>query len=604
MRSSFGRLQSGPKAIAALVCAALVGAACGGSTSTSGQAINGGVATFAGNQNAGVVSWIFPMFGLSDCLASDQQFIYQQYRPLYWFGDASGLELNTSKSLAESPQYSGNQVTITLKGYQWSDGTPVSSRDVEFWINLLKANAANDWCYYTPGQFPDNVTGMTMNSPTQLTLTLDHSYSPSWFTNTQLSQIIPIPQHVWDKTSDSGSVGDYDTSANGATAVYNYLANASKNLQTYATNPLWQVVDGPFHVSTFRTDGYAELVPNPKYSGTPKPRISKFVMEPFTSDTAEANVALSGGLTYGYLPFQDLGQTGTFESKGYSLVPWPFLGISYVVINYNNPTMGPIFSQAYVRQAMQEMIDQPGWIKAFLGIGGIPTYGPTPLEPKGIYTAPSEQTNQWSYNPTKAISLLQAHGWNVQPNGVTTCTQPGSGPSQCGDRIPQGAKLQFTLDYLTGATYLSQMMQALKSSFSQAGIDVSLTQGSEAQVLSVAVPCKPSDAACSWQAAQWGTPAWSWSNPYPGGEPLFSTGAGVNPGSYSDPQTDAKIQAIEQSEDPSLWTSYVDYLVQQVPDLWIPNTVNQLSLISTKLHGATPQNPIGLVSPEDWYFTS
>ena len=600
--SKSGNLMSRWLAIAAT--GLVLATACTGSTSSTGKPVNGGIATYAGNQNAGVISWIFPMFGLSTCLASNQQFIFQQYRPLYWFGDSSGLVLNTSKSLGEQPQYSGTQVTITLKDYKWSDGTQVTSRDVEFWINLLKANAANGWCYYTPGQFPDNVKNMSMPSPSQISLTLDKAYSPTWFTNTQLSQIIPIPQHVWDKTSGSGAIGDYDRTAGGATAVYNYLSGQSKNLQTFDSNPLWQVVDGPFHVSKVRTDGYAELTPNPAYSGSPKPKIAKFVMQPFTSDTAEANVALSGGLSYAYLPFQDLGQTKAFEAKGYSLIPWPFLGISYIVINYHSPTMGPIFAQTYVRQAMQSLIDQPGWIKGFLGVGGIPTYGPTPLEPKGFYTEPSEETNQWPYGASKAISMLQSHGWNVQPNAVSTCAQPGSGANQCGPGIPAGAKLQFTINYLGGVLYLGQMMQALKSSFSQAGIDVSLTQGSEAQVLSVAVPCKSSDAACSWQAAQWGTPAWSWSNPYPGGEPLFGTGAGVNPGSYSDPQTDAKIQAIELSDDPSLWKDYVDYLVQQVPDLWIPNTVNQLSLISTKLHGVTPQNPLGLVSPEDWYFTS
>ena len=43
------------------------------------------------------------------------------------------------------------------------------------------------------------------------------------------------------------------------------------------------------------------------------------------------------------------------------------------MINFNNPTMGPAFRQLYVRQAMQTLINQPGYIKAFLGISGLPT---------------------------------------------------------------------------------------------------------------------------------------------------------------------------------------------------------------------------------------
>ena len=48
-------------------------------------------------------------------------------------------------------------MTITLKPARWSNGEPVSARDVIFWINLLKANRA-DWASYVPGGFPDNVT--------------------------------------------------------------------------------------------------------------------------------------------------------------------------------------------------------------------------------------------------------------------------------------------------------------------------------------------------------------------------------------------------------------------------------------------------------------
>ena len=47
--------------------------------------------------------------------------------------------------------------TIQLKSWRWSDGQPVTSRDVQFWFNVLAANK-NNWWDYTPGEFPDNVT--------------------------------------------------------------------------------------------------------------------------------------------------------------------------------------------------------------------------------------------------------------------------------------------------------------------------------------------------------------------------------------------------------------------------------------------------------------
>ncbi len=583
------------------VISAVLGA-CSSSSGGSGTIVNGGTVSFAENQSSGTVNYILPMDSLQYCQPSNSQFVYMQYRPLYSFGVGPQLVLNTNRSLADPPQITGNTVVIKMKDYKWSDGTPVTTRDVIFWINLVKGSP-NNWCQYIPGQFPDNIVGMSADSPTQLTLTLNKTYSTTWFTDTQLSQIFPIPQHVWDKTSDSGAIGDYDQTTSGAGAVYKYLNSQAQSLQTYATNPLWQVVDGPWKLSEFRTDGYAALVPNSNYSGSPKPRIAKFIMQPFASDTAEANVVRSGGITYGYVPLEDLSQSSAFESKGYTLQPWPLVSISYVLLNFHNPVMGPIFSQLYVRQAMQSLIDEPGWIKAFLGAAGQPTNGPTPIYPPGVYAPSSEQSPKFPYDPTKAVSMLTGHGWNVQPDGITTCSQPGTGDTQCGAGISAGAKLEFSLAYVGGTTAISQMMQALKSSFSKAGIKVDLTEGTGNQVVALASPCQPSDAACSWQAIQWGVPAWIITNPYPSGESVFGTGGGANSGSYSDPTNDANLQAIETSDDPANWTRYVDYLATQLPDLWIPNTVNQVSAISTKLHGAVPQSALLQLTPEEWYLT-
>jgi peptide/nickel transport system substrate-binding protein len=44
------------------------------------------------------------------------------YRPLYWFGNGSTPTLNTSLSVAETPQYNGDTVTIKLKGWKFSNG--------------------------------------------------------------------------------------------------------------------------------------------------------------------------------------------------------------------------------------------------------------------------------------------------------------------------------------------------------------------------------------------------------------------------------------------------------------------------------------------------
>jgi peptide/nickel transport system substrate-binding protein len=144
-------------------------------------------------------------------------------------------------------------------------------------------------------------------------------------------------------------------------------------------------------------------------------------------------------------------------------------------------------------------------------------------------------------------------------------------------------------------------MQALKSQFSQAGIQISLTSAPFNSIISLLTPCKSTQASCSWQMLNYGG-GWTYGvDPYPTGDQLFATGSGSNSSNYSDPRAD---QLISQTiHGPGSLTAYEDYLAQQVPVLWMPQPVNQVSEISTKLHGVLPQSPIGSLTPENWYFT-
>jgi peptide/nickel transport system substrate-binding protein len=144
-------------------------------------------------------------------------------------------------------------------------------------------------------------------------------------------------------------------------------------------------------------------------------------------------------------------------------------------------------------------------------------------------------------------------------------------------------------------------MQALKSSFSQAGIQVALSTAPFDTVISRAAPCTPSQAACSWQMANWGG-GWTYGvDPYPTGDQLFGTGSGSNFGSYSDPQADKLISSTIHG--PGTLTAYEDYLASQPPALWMPQPAYQISEISSNLHGTSPQSPIEELTPEDWYLT-
>ncbi len=598
---------------AALVASvlALGVSACGGSggshttTTTNGKPTKGGTVSFAELPNQ-TPNYIWPMYPIQYCFSANTQFLtYLMWRPLYFFGNGQSPSLNPSVSLANAPVYTNHDqtVTVTLKPYQWSDGQPVTAADVQFWQNLVTANKTN-WCVYAPGNYPDNVASTTVRGQHTIVFHLRHGVNPAWFTSNELSQIQPLPIQTMDRTSATSPIKRYDETTSGALAVYKYDSSQGAKISTYTTNPLWKVVDGPWKLQNFSQDGQVTFVPNSKYSGPIKPHISKFVELPFTSDEAELNALRSGAVDVGYLPYEDLPQKSALSSAGFNLEPWQIYVTNYISDNQNNPIVGPILRQTYMRQAMEMLVDQKGVISAFYGGYAQPTCGPVPFSSEGDLSDSYERSCPFSYNPSKAISLLKSHGWHVVPNGVTTCTSPGSGANQCGPGVKAGAKLQFTFNYATGVEALVRSVQVFKSDAAKAGIQYNLIGGSFATVSSIAVPCKSSQSTCKWQLGDWGE-GWLYTpNFYPAGEVVFETGGGGNTGSYSNSVNDANIRAnVGPGGGQAALNRYQNYLTNQVPFIWQQDAPYELTEVKSTLGGVTPQNIYFGVLPENWFYT-
>ncbi len=120
----------------------------------------------------------------------------------------------------------------------------------------------------------------------------------------------------------------------------------------------------------------------------------------YTSDAAEFDSLLSaGGISYGYLPFNDAAQVSRVTADGYKVEAWPTWGITYISLNFASPQVGAIFKQLYVRQAMQRLINQAGYISTFLQGYGNATYGPVPLVPSSQFVSSAEKHNPYPYDP-------------------------------------------------------------------------------------------------------------------------------------------------------------------------------------------------------------
>ncbi|HUY96253.1 MAG TPA: ABC transporter substrate-binding protein [Verrucomicrobiae bacterium] len=552
-------------------------------------------------------NYIFPMVpGSNFSTANVEQFEYLSYRPLFWFGSAGVLRYNPTLSLGGLPRFStdaaGDTVaTITLGHWRWSDGRPVTTRDVEFWINLLRADKV-DYGSYVPGAWPDIIKSVRYTSASSFTVTFNRAYNTNWLFYDELSQIVPIPQHAWDKTCASCAVGNHDLTTTGARAVYTYLNAQAKDLASYASNPLWKVVDGAWALSSYvPSTGYSGFTLNRAYSGPMTGDVTRFVEVPFTSSTAEFDSLRAGGVDVGYLPFEDLSQRGYLTAHGYGLADWQTFGINYFTLNYNNPTDGPIVKQLYFRQALQSVIDQPAYIKDIFHGHAAPTYGPVPIKPANSFASPQEQDNPYPFSLSRARSLLSAHGWRVTSSGISTCTRPGTGSGECGAGITQGQGLSFAFQYGSGNVQLAQEMQALRSSASEVGIQLTLSAAPFDTVIATAFGCNTAKhQGCQWQIEMWGG-GWLFGvDPYPSGEQLFKTGAVSNNGGYSSPVNDANIVASQtQPGLVRLWT-YENYLARQLPVIFTANPVYQITMYRRSLRGVVPQDPILKLTPESW----
>ncbi|MCO5969130.1 peptide ABC transporter substrate-binding protein [Actinoallomurus soli] len=584
-----------------LVAGCSSGSGQGGSSATGGTPQQGGSVTFALPPNA-TPNWIFPL-GTPGHLAGYNSAIRQNvFLPLYAYNGSSGtVAMDEKAGAAKAPVYSngGKTVTITLKdGLTWANGQKVTTRDVEFWFNLAKANKAQ-WGNYSKGDLPDNVAKFTTVNDTTFKLDLTKAYNPEWFTANQLTYVTPMPQSAWDVEDASGKVGDYDRTTDGAKKVFKYLIGEAGKLSEYASNPLWKVADGPFTVKEFTTTGQVTLAKNAKYTGDDAAHLDAVTFKPFTSAQAEFNVLRSGGVDYGYLPALAVSQQKTIENSGYQVKPWNGWAITYIPYNFNNPEMGAVFKQLYIRQAVQMSIDQATISRVIWHDQAAPGYGPVPQQPVSKYLSQDQKNNPYPYDVNKAKALLTSHGWTIAGN-IASCTKPGTGADQCGAGIKAGTQLKFSLLTESGSTETDNTMQELQSSLSKIGIALSIKSEPLNSVLDHSPECKPNQSTCSWQLSFFGTQG-SWYFPaYPSGEQIFATDGGTNLGSYSDPTADKLVKESTSSSDPQAMQQYSSYLAKQLPVIWMPNPAYQVSAIRNNLRGVV-QDPLAFMQPQRWY---
>ena len=577
-----------------------------------------GTVTVAAPPNS-APTWILPLVtGAADSVFDVDEFDYQMYRPLYWLVNGVEPTETPTMSLANDPTWSNGDksVTFTLKSnYKWSNGDPITSADVLFWFYetkaALKESPAN-WAAYTTGLgVPDEVASISAPNATTVTMKLTKAVNPTWFMEDEIGDIQPWPSQAWNLDATGGKhITDWATNPADAKKIYDYLTVQSKSLSTYASNPLWQVVDGPYKLSAFTAStGAFTLVPNTTYGGPHATTESDVQFVPFTSDTAEYNALVDGSVDIGYVPLTNVPKLSTLTSK-YNDFGYTDFGWNYVSYNFGDTTadFNNIIDKLYIRQALAHLEDEPGYIHAFFNGAGGQAFGPVPVLPKSPFTPATASTNPYPFSPSAASALLKANGWTVVPNGTDTCSKPGTGTGECGAGIPAGTKLAWNVDYVTDPAVIGEQVQDWASQAKTVGITMNLSSTNfDYAIANYNDPSSPKTVN-KWAMDDFGGFT---DSTYPTTFGVFNGPGSENLGDYNDPTANSLITSSISSPNPSAVTSEASYLTTQQPGLFQPNPDGGFGTASIVLWNKTisgsPQSFEGLTqdiwNPEYWFFT-
>jgi peptide/nickel transport system substrate-binding protein len=583
-----------------------------GALPSSGTPATGGTITM-GQLTGSTPTYIFPIVPGANATDGTDFLIDQLWLPLYNLQVGGSMQVNYATSAAQPPTFSDGDRRVTIKlrsGLNWSNGKPVTANDVLFDLALTKAavkESAANWSLYTPGLIPDNVISATAPNSRTVVLTFNRAYNPAYLTDDQLAGTLsPLPSTVWNVASQGGAHLNWRTPAN-AKKIYNYLAKAAGSLSTFASNPLWQTVDGPFKLGSFSAaSGAFNLDANRSFTLTGKVKFSNLAVQTFTSTTSQLNAMLSGSLDVGTLDFSQLSSAPTLRRDGYAAYGYPNIGTFGINLNYKDTTddFGKVISQLYARQALAHLEDQTAYLTGILKGAASTAYGPLPTIPKTPFTPADAGTDPYPYSVSAAAKLLKEHGWKVVPSGQTTCEKPGTGAGECGAGIPAGTPFKFTL-LSTPAdenTSIPLESEALASAAHQVGIDVTLVTKTFNYLIGSDNDADPADVhnESAWGATNWGEFG---TTPYPTEEGEFNTGGDFNVGDYSDAQTDKLMKQAVYGNNPAVATQLADYLAKQLPMLYLP-CADVVDAVSNKV-GGTSDSWLAMTQdvwyPQYWY---
>ncbi|MCY0881277.1 MAG: ABC transporter substrate-binding protein, partial [Firmicutes bacterium] len=314
--------------------------------------------------------WWFPLQSDTAYLPVNSQMNHLMYIPLVSVNSSGAIDY--ADSLAKSIHWNatGERYTIRLNPqWRWSNGKPVTAQDVVWSADLLlQASSGNprfSWMFGGAGIGGLPTTGssgrwksVVAKGSRTVVVTLNKPSNPTWFIRNGLSQIQPVPEAQWKKSSNWAK-------------EMAFILSVSDTPQA----AVYHVVDGPyqFDAKDSKThDQYWTFTPNPDYAGH-RSTLSRVVFTYESSDAAEFSALKTGKVTVGYLPYSMYADRSALKQD--TLHAFFSLGFNNLYPNFNlkaPQNFGTLISHLYVRKALEMGIDQPVIVqKIFHGYGDV-----------------------------------------------------------------------------------------------------------------------------------------------------------------------------------------------------------------------------------------
>lgn len=449
----------------------------------------------------------------------DEQAAGLLFAPLLWVNRHLHIDyaLSVARSVRVGPHH--RSYTISLKKHWlWSNGTPVTARDVAYTYNLI-VRLKHRFPNYGTGGIPTEVASFTVINPHTIRIITRRPVNPRWFELNGLSLLVPLPAEDWRNTP------------------------VAKLYDTMTDVAFFQTVDGPFHLQSFRPGRYATFTANKAYSGPDQPYFRRLVFRFLQSPESVFFALRAGRIQIGNLPMSLY--RGRHQLTGFRAYPvGPAWGFNYLGFNYANPRIA-FLRDVRVRQAIMHAISQRLLIQVLYHGQGLRDYGPIPPRP-ATFLSPKAQAldKQGAYDPGLARQLLREAGWHRGPRGI---------------RRKNGHKLAFTLSLPPGDVRGPVLIKDL---LARVGIDMRLREKPFNEI--VAETEDPHNTQWQAMALAWGL------SPYPSAGNIFACGAANNDYHYCNPVLDKRLRALTRPGGPAAMYRYEDYFMSQQPVIVLP----------------------------------